>query len=262
MPTEYVFHQSWLSTFYTCPEQARLEMTGQYPRDETEAAAKGTAVHAAIEAVLMRNVGPDEALPIAFATFRDIAAKPEFRWVKVKTEKTALEHIEGGFFSWYDHVLPELGSTVWVEQPFRHLLYEGPDFSVYIAGTIDYYERGKVKDWKLTQNTDKYGRDSWQLKRWSLQATTYGTAIMTEFGYDEVEFEFVALNPMGHRPQVVPMTRNREHSAFLRAQLISVAEFIERNGTDKPWPLSDQHALCSPKWCLNWDNCKGLYVAA
>lgn len=239
-------------------------MIGAYPRDETEAAAKGTAVHAAIEAVINDNVGPDEALPIAFDTFREIAAKPEFRWVKVKTEKTALEHIEGGFFSWYDHVFPELQSTVWVEHPFKFLLDEGQGFesNVWLAGTIDYYERGRVKDWKLTQNTDKYGRDSWQLKRWSLQATVYAAAVMDAFDYAEVEFEFVALNPMGHRPQLVPMTRTQSDVNFLRHQLRSVARFIDTHGTDSPWPLSDQHALCSPKWCLNWDQCKGLYVAA
>jgi hypothetical protein len=26
------------------------------------------------------------------------------------------------------------------------------------------------------------------------------------------------------------------------------------------WPMNDQHALCSPKWCPFWDGCKGSHV--
>lgn len=260
---EHVFHQSWLYTFFTCPEQARLVLNKTYGVDETEAAAKGTAVHAAIQAVIMDLALPDEAVSIAFKTFRDIAAVPEFRYVKTKTENTCLSHIEGAFASWWDYVYPDLKATLWVEHDFKFIAYEDDTRVIYWAGCVDYAETGRVVDWKVSSNKDKYGtkfgQDGWEQKRWAIQPTVYCGAYNQAFG-SIPDFEFVNLDVNGREPQVLPIDRSHGQIEFLTDQTVHVAEFIETHGTERPWPLNDQHALCSEKWCMNWRNCKGRYV--
>lgn len=264
----HVFHQSWLNTFFTCPEQARLVSRGDYPPDDTDASAKGTSVHAAIEGVLRDLILPDEAISLAFKTYREIAAQPHFRYVKSMREATVLSHIEGAFASWWDYVYPDLKATVWIEQPFKFLVYEDDDRVIYWAGTVDYAEQGRIDDWKVSLNKDKFGtkfgQDGWEQKRWAIQPTVYCAAYHYEFGScgePLPEFRFVNLDVRGREPQLLPITRTQADVDFLALQCFHVAEFIERQGVDHPWPLNDQHALCSPKWCLNWPGCKGAFVS-
>lgn len=256
------FHQSWLSNFLTCNEMGRLIYRKEYPADETEAAARGTAVHAGIEAVLNDCVQPDEALSIAFKTYREEAEHPAFRYVKHKKESTVLNHIEGGFASWWDYVYPTLGPSVWVEQRFKFLFHEDDERVIYLSGTADYAERGRVDDWKVTTNKDKYsgafGGDGWEQKRWSVQATTYCEAYRQAFG-TLPKFRFVALDVAGRKPQLLEVERSAGQISFFREQCVSIARQLER-GNSHVYPLNDQHALCSEKWCRNWPNCKGAYV--
>lgn len=262
---EHVFHQSWLNTFFTCPEQARLVMTGDYPPDDTDASAKGTAVHAAIEAVLQDLILPDEAISLAFKTYRELAAEPHFRYVKVKRESTVLSHIEGAFASWWDYVYPDLKATLWIEHPFKFLVYEDDERLIYWAGTVDYAETGRIDDWKVSQNKDKFGlqfgQDGWEQRRWAIQPTVYCDAYSQEFCTVLPEFRFVNLDVQGREPQFLPVTRERWQVDFLVDQCVNVATFVERMGTAVVWPTNDQHALCSEKWCLQWPECKGRYVS-
>jgi hypothetical protein len=259
---EHVIRQSWLDTYFECPEQARLVWTGRYPYDQTEAAAKGTAVHAAIQAVVEHCAGFDEALTEGLDTFRKLSAEEGFRWVKVKREDTCLKHIEGGLTSWWTHVRPTLGATIWCEEQVKLLFHEDDERIIWLSGTPDYADSSGLKDWKLSANQDKYGRDAWKLKRWGIQATVYATMARHLGLYgpeDDVPFEWVALSQKGGKPQLVPTTRTLGDERFLREQVISLVRVIEQ-GTDHTWPLRDQSALCSPDWCLAYPTCKGQYV--
>jgi hypothetical protein len=260
---EHTIHQSWLNEFLLCPERARLGSAHEYPREEDDATARGTAVHASIEAVLIDCLDFNSALQAGVDTFETLAAEPGFAWKKVKTKKTALEHVQGGFTSWYRHVLPTLGSTVWCEERFDFVLHEDDQRVIRIAGTVDYAEQYGLADWKLTANTDKYGkRDGWQQKRWAVQPTFYAAAAY-EAGLfprsEAVPFAFWALSPMGRKPQLLRADRTWEHVQWLKQQLVFAAVTIE---ADLPvWPVNDQHALCSELWCPAWHDCKGKHFA-
>ena len=263
---EHWFHQSWLSTYAECPEMARTEMLKMYPREETDANCKGTAVHAAIEAVLVRNADFADALNVGMDLFRELAATEGFKWVKVKTEKTALEHVAGGFASWYHYVWPTLGASKWVEEHFSLTLHEDDERVIGLAGTVDYAELPSgIRDWKLTSNTDKYksgfGGEGWKQTRWAIQPTAYAAAAYDRGLYAKTEtvpFTFVALSPMGREPQLCPAPRTWDHVQWLLHQLTPIAKLIEANLSQ--WPLRDQHALCSPDWCPHWDACKGQFL--
>lgn len=255
------FHQSWLSTLFECPEQARLIHRDLYPRDQTEAAASGTAVHAAIQAVVVDDASFEDALQRGVDTFRTLEADEAFRWVKVTREQTAIKHIENGLLSWWTWELPRLGAPQLVEEPFRFTFYEDDEREIVLAGTIDYVEASGIKDWKLTGNRDKYGKDGWKLKRWGVQPTVYSAALRHWglYGPDEVvPFEFVALSPQGHKPQVLEAPRSLADVNWLRDQCITAAKQIEANLDE--WVKRDQSALCSPKWCTAYATCKGAHV--
>lgn len=260
MKVEHTFHQSWLDSFFECPEQARHRMLDLYPRAHTDATAKGTAAHTAIEAVVERCETFEDAMRAGADKFRELSAEPGFRWVQVKRERTALLHIENGFRSWYKRVYPSLRATIWCEREFSFLFHEDEKRRIYLAGTVDYADMLGLKDWKLTGNRDKYTRDAWKLKKYALQPTVYAAAAYELGLYDRSEvvpFEFVALPTGGQRPIRVLCERTMEHMGWLRQQCVSVAEHIEAG--QPRWPLRDQSALCSPKWCGVWDQCKGAH---
>lgn len=260
---EHTFRQSWLGTYFECPEQARLVSQDLYPYDQTEAAAKGTAMHAAIEAVVERCADFDSALQEGLDTFREISAEEGFRWVKVKREQTCLTHIVNGFRSWWNHVLPTLGASLGVERKFKFLFHEDGHRRIWLSGTIDYAEALPVgiKDWKLSGNRDKYTKEAWKLKRYAIQPTVY-TAAAYELGWAEpdqaVPFQWVAMSPTRPVPDLVDTERDVRHVNWLRRQCISIAKTIEKNLDE--WPLRDQSALCSPDWCTAWRSCKGAVV--
>lgn len=256
------FRQSWVNTYLTCPEQARRVLINNYPVDETEAAAKGTAVHAAIESVLTKCTSYLDAVDVAVAKFREIASMDEFRWVKVKTEQTAQRHMIGGFSSWYRYVYPYLRATKWCEHSFRFVLCEDDQRVIEISGTADYADADGLMDWKLSGNVDKYGRDAWKLRRWAVQPTFYAAAAFEAGLYTlegEVPFTFIALDLKGSQPQRAPANRTYQHVNWLKSQLVGIARQMEQLGTKSEWTLNDQHPLCSAEWCRIYDQCKGLH---
>lgn len=262
MKREHTFHQSWINTYFECPEQARYIHTGTYPVDETEAAAKGTAVHAAIQAVIQDLASYDEALQVALDTFRGLAELPGFRFVQTLNQSTCEKHIHTAFRTWWDQLLPTLAPTVWCEEQFKFLLYSDYKRDIWLAGTVDYADRNGVKDWKFSMNRDKYGaRDGWKLKRFGVQPTAYAAAAYEAGLYgpdEEVPFQFVCIHPANGKVQTLDCPRTIQHVDWFREQCVSIAEQIE---ADQPrWALRDQSALCSPDWCRAWASCKGKYL--
>ena len=55
--------------------------------------------------------------------------------------------------------------------------------------------------------------------------------------------------------QQVTVTRNAADWRWLEMKLRSFALLAESKLPE--WPRMDSHALCSPKWCENWFDCKG-----
>jgi len=245
--------QSWIGTFFNCPEQARHEMTGSLPRKETDATAIGTAMHAGIEAVLKGDSVENGNL-VAVATFAELIELPEFQWVQIKTPETGFATVERTFHSWANEILPQLPTTFGVEVGFDWPFFETDKYVVHLKGTMDFVgesENGlEVWDWKTA------GRlwDAYETK-WKIQPTIYTWALAQEFGARAYDFVYAIMLKSKQDVQVLITERDERHWKWLEMQLMSMLPLIE---SDFPhWPMRDQHSLCSPKWCSVYDVCRG-----
>lgn len=145
--------------------------------------------------------------------------------------------------------------------PSRHL-YSPPlpavDTEMRWNGTWDvllpYYY---MIDWKSA------GRPytPWERQRWAVQPTFY-TEAARQLGLlpAKSEFRYVVFQKKWNKPvQVVPVYRDVR---FTRHMVRSLWRIVDLHDAlpDGPWPINDQHALCSDKWCPYWATCKGQDV--
>jgi len=260
--TRYTIHQSWLNTFFDCPELARRIAFDGLDDSGSDATAIGTALHAGAEHYL-KNGGAsyEDCYEQAVIAFRYEANLPGFRMVQVASEDTALKYLGVCLRTWFNDVLPKLGSPVAIEWSFKIPLYERDDYTVYLGGAADYVDDiGIMWDWKTAMDADKYGkRKQWEHKRWSIQPTTYTKAWHHETG-ENVPFIFAAcLKGAQPKPaQFVQVDRDESHWAWLQHQIDPIVQMARSDLT--VWPMRDQHVLCSSKWCPAFSECKGKYV--
>lgn len=255
---EITLRQSWLNTFFNCPELARREAFEGLESVETDATAIGTAMHAGAELAVTGAYNYKSCLDYALSEFERLA--PEVRWVQVKRKDTALQYVQTCFDTWWADVRPLLGEPLGIEHTFNVVLWEDDDYVVRLSGTMDFVDDlSIIWDWKSAANADKYGRNAWEHKRWSIQPTVYTYAWWVETG-EVVPFTFAAcLKGFTRRPaQFVTVTRDQTHWDWLGQQIRPIIDLWEADL--KVWPLRDQHVLCSPKWCPAWDTCKGQAV--
>lgn len=258
------FRQSWLKEADTCPERARLTYEHQMPERETDAASLGTAAHAAFEACIEEAkhegtpLDEETTVELYHRAFTELMADPNFRFVKY-TEKSARKFGEDCVRTWYHEVLPDLDvDAAILEQSFVVPLVEDDERVIELSGTIDYREGHWGRDYK-TSGRGEY--TPWEYQRWNVQATAYTYAIhYLEDGEPEtpMEFEFIVLHRKG--VQFLGITRDEGDWEWLKQKCLAYARLIEVDLD--VWPLQDNHALCSEKWCPAWKFCKGAHVDA
>jgi hypothetical protein len=266
---QLTFSQSGLNTLDLCLERGRLLRDVGYddePPNDTNAI--GTSIHEAISTGLvhLRDTGQYHDVgwlqDLAMDTFATLEDQDGFIW-KNYTWNTAERFVLGAVQLWGDELYPIL-DPVYVEERFGPLVVYGDEhFVLRLRGTIDYidYQLGLV-DWKTA------GRSwsPWEKQRWNVQASAYTFAahsaglIPAPVGDETlVPFTFVVFVE-GREVQVqrLTVTRHAGDWEFLIDKMLRVAKLVEAD-LDQ-WPLSDDHALCSEKWCPVWFECKGKYV--
>jgi hypothetical protein len=248
----HTFRQSWLKTAAICPERARRELDGTMPHRETDAAAVGTAVHAGIEAHL-EGLAPEyaDALEVAQNTFAEIEQHPDFIWAKY-SHNTAQSLIDTFLAQWW----PYAGNFVPLEteKHFNVLLHEDDKREIRLSGTIDLVDENiGLADWK-TSGRGAY--EKWEYERWAVQPTVYTYAEYAESGKEgPFPFTYFVMHKKGL--QQFTVWRDASDWAWLRQQAVGYARLIEAGIPE--WPLADNHALCSAKWCPAWYLCKGKH---
>lgn len=250
MKHEHTFRQSWLKTATICPERGRRELNGTMPDRESDAAAIGTAVHAGIEAFLKGELGRyKDAVDLACDKFNDIEQHPSFTWSKY-SHRTAQDRISTYLAHWWG--IKEQFTPLEVEWTFKKKFYEDDERIIYLSGTVDLVDkRLGLIDWK-TSGSGTY--DTWEYDRWAVQPTVYTWA---RHGSETAQHPFTYC--VMHRDGVQQFTVWRSPSdwQWLTQRAIAFAKLIELNLSE--WPMHDDHALCSAKWCPAWSSCKGAF---
>lgn len=290
-PGILTLHQSDLKHFVTCPDQFRI-VNGIQPggdfekpygmRVETDAATLGTTMHAVIEHELTeaRFQRADDAVRWAKNWMGDLVYGYIRSGTEYRTEsfgenpKQALKALEGLVRRWFasderQHwlaLVKDHPGCVNVEYSFDVPFItnrEGRYHSIRLAGQMDVLDtyHHRVVDWKTTGR--KYER--WEKQRWDLQSNVYtyaaaqqGKLERHEQGY---QFDFIVFNHKYQDPEPQKVTVWRENGAWgwLTQQVSNMVAMIESDLT--VWPVRDDHALCGPKWCPIWDQCKGTFVS-
>lgn len=266
----HTFRQSVVGELDTCPERGRAAMAGEIPPDESDAAALGTACHAGFEAAARSLLAGDPlTLPaieeIAQDEFTRVTQQPWFRWAKY-SEESCRAHISRVVELFYDELYHQLDPIV-VEWGFGPLVvHEDESRVIQIAGTVDLHDAGFGPcDYKTTEHGRTYrrgfGGDAWQLDRWAIQPTVYVEALRQAGHVDpEGPWRFTYFGfELGKEPalHVTSVWRTPADLRWMRDKLVSYAVLAEAG--IPVWPKQDNHALCSPKWCLHWGNCKGAH---
>jgi len=254
-------HQSWLNTLTLCPERARLEGVGLMPELETDAASAGTAVHAAIETNLESGgLSLEDMVSIARQSFQDAVDGPHFEWKKYTPDQVDAFMVSC-LSNWVAHVEPTLmGLDIQTEVVFNLPLVDDDQRVITLGGMMDVLCSTKVIDWK-TNGSREYAE--WEYKRWAVQPTMYTWAAHQLTGHT-LPFEYVVMEkPSKRRPDGIhrfTVERGPEDWSWLAVQAVDAARLIELELDT--WTKNDTHALCSPKWCPAWMQCKGAYVGA
>lgn len=243
--------QSFLKEGDLCAERARTVHAKPEQRRETDAACAGTAVHTAIENTIACDLAMVDGIEIAEQTFAELTNLDNFVWVKYNA-KAASNWIRKCYTNWYREILPTLATVdAELEHEFTVTLFDDPDRLVELNGTIDYFSTDGLKDWK----TSSREYVPWEHRRWDVQATIYSFAA-ARLGWvtqEPVEFELVVMHPGG--VQRLMLERTQKDWDWLAQKADALCGLIEADlGL---WPKNDGHALCSPKWCDNWKDCKG-----
>lgn len=262
--TQVYLRQSSINTFMKCPERARHEFF-VLDRDKqyyTDASATGQALHRAIEATMRQDIiaHPKAFTAYARAQLRIIDHEDGIRYVQNDLEH-CLDYFKGwsnAFFNCQAAMDIMHHPDLRIEEPFCLKVGEREDVELWFEGKMDAVTYD-VADWKTAAR--KY--NEYEAQAWHIQPTMYVWAANTLGLTDERKFRYLVFPKTKSDPQVqiVPISRSLGATRFLMDQGWRIANLIKRMGTDGPWPTNDQHWLCSEKWCLNWNDCKGSFLS-
>lgn len=277
---EITIRQSWLNGFMDCPERARRYAARIDVDPPNDASGVGTAFHFAVEtAINARLAGQSEQLDDMLQSFHfafdELCENGEhdqpLRWVK-RNYNQAITYGEDMVGRFHADVYPHL-DPIATEVGFGPVEIGSHDgWRVSAHGSVDYIDRvlGLV-DWKSASRTYK----PWEKRRWAIQPTVYlaaGNVLAALGGHTPWDVMGVAFTDTFHycvfpdttkpadRIQLIEVTRAESQLGWLVEQAVSIGRMIAALGFDAPWPMRDQHALCSEKWCPSWAGCKGAHL--
>ena len=260
--TRVYLRQSSINTFMKCPERARHEffLLDREKQYYTDASATGQALHHGLEGVMRGLINEPRDLEASCKlALRHINRVDGIRFVQNDLD-TCMKFYRGWSEATFANVaIMDIASSpdLRVEEPFCLLVGQRDNVELWFEGKMDAVTHDVV-DWKTAAR--KYNEH--EADRWHIQPTMYVWAaskllLTTNRGFRYFVFPKVQKNPV---IQEVSIRRSLGSTQFLIEQGWRIADFMIKMGTDNPWPVNDQHWLCSEKWCLNWAGCKGQYV--
>lgn len=269
-------HQSDIKDWLNCGHQTFLKKQIEGQRFETDAATVGTVLHKVIETEMDEGFffTEQEALQFAMGYFLELLVDYQkkgsvYSRSSFDTDEKAIKVIERVVKIWYrSDERADFGQmteflTEWdFDVPFDIRV---GGYDVYLEGQSDLVvPNRKIVDWKTASQSYK----PWEKRRWDVQSTAYTYAgayegLLVPDKRGEYEFDFVVFDTKGGTigpPTVIPVKRSPRNWDWLRVQVTNML-MVQQALPEGPWPMSDQHVLCSPKWCPVWADCKGAVVS-
>lgn len=262
--THIWFRQSWLDTAFRCPERGRLAATKpEWDSVTSDSALLGTSVHHGIETFINGGCAIDEIAQTAIE-FLEAFDEP-IKWTKYDTVQSMFTHVHNCADGWARDIYPNLPNLedAKTEESFKIPLWSQHGYTVGITGTIDLVAEGQLWDWKTSGRTYRAS----EKQKYAIQGTIYALAALKS------DLVTVASLPMqfnygvmirGSKPQgqILSITRTQGHIDFATRRMKQLVDLLHFYGLDKPWPMDDDHFLCSSTWCPWWSICKGAHLTA
>ncbi len=257
--------QSWLDDFMRDPERARLGIVKPEWNGPSDATSLGTAAHAACETMLTTDSDAEALAAIEPALDHELS-QPNIKWNKYDSRADLLRRATHCYIAWRNDILPILPRPGSAEVKFQVVLYSLPDGrTVGIEGTQDYVPHlvNELWDWKFP------GRDYRQAdkQKHAIQPTIYSLAAVKGGLQSVTDFEFTypldftygigVTQVKQAKAQVFTVRRDWPHAEWAITRIRQAVDLFLNFGTATPWPMNDEHFLCSDKWCPWWSICKG-----
>jgi hypothetical protein len=256
--------QSWLGDALMCMQRGRFQITHPEFRTGSDATIMGTAVHTAIERVLVGDVDPKDIGSVAISAVQALQQEDNWKQTNIKPE-TIEPHTGIMAETWVREIMPHVMFGGQVEYKFKvptnSFVQVGNDvYEMWFEGTMDYLSPdGVLWDWKTSSR--KYSQVEKQKQ--NIQSSVYAfAACYNELSTFPVQFNFgVMTRATNSQGQVVPVQRTSAHGSWVVKQAASLVQSAVRMGQEINWPINDQHFLCSEAWCSWWSVCKGAHVS-
>lgn len=258
-----LIRQSWWGTHIECNERGRLAIL--HPDDDIsgDAAACGTATHAAIEDCINGVIGPEDMKARAEEAAHRLLDTEPIRFLTFDTIDEMVEMAGLCAEAWGRDMWPTLPKGGRTEVKFEvHDLFRVEGVKVGITGTADYVLPDRIMDWKTSGK--RY--DHKKVQKFYHQPTIYSLAA-AEGGFGgsysfPMEFTYGVV-VRNKRPVVQQLTvvRTEEHVDWLLHRMETMVRNYLRVGLDTPWNMTDTGFLCSDRWCPWYDKCRGAHVS-
>lgn len=277
-------HQSDIETFTQCPEKKRLSILAGMNEEtfQSDAAFVGTCMHGVIQHELENGPFDDLFSAQQYSAFIYLQGfeamiadgKTVYSRETFGNDQKALEALARLVEVWWvsserDMLMMMDPADMRVEWQFDRQFTkidtdDGP-LPIFLAGTADLVLPWAVWDWKSASSP--YQR--WEKQRWGVQPSVYTWAaadagLIVPNKDEKFEFRFkVALRRMKPEPfQDVPIYRSARSYEWLERRVQNIVSYVMRVGLTNEWTLTDNSALCGPKWCPFWEVCKGKHIDA
>ena len=257
--------QSWWGTFTECNERGRLAIIDPDADGEGDAAAAGTAAHAAIEECINGTIAPSELKANA-----ELHAHRLLDTLNI--EFKSFDHWQD-LVSWAGKCAEAWGRDIWpkrpkggrTEVPFKvRDLTRVDGVRVGITGTIDLVLPNDLRDWKTSArryDEKKYQKNAHQPTFYSIAAVEGGLDVPWQYTWPMPFTYGVMVRNVKPTCQQFTVVRTEAHAAWLMHRIEQAVRMMLTLGLEKEWPTNDTSFLCSDRWCPWWDGCKGKYLS-
>ena len=157
--------QSWLGDTLMCMQRGKFQITHPEFRSGSDATIMGTAVHAAIERVLVGDLDPSKIAGVAQESLEALMAEDNWKQTNIKPD-TMMPHTGLMAETWVRDIMPHVTFGGEVEYKFKvptpALVQVGNDlYEIWFEGTMDYLSPdGVLWDWKTSSR--KYSQSEKQ----------------------------------------------------------------------------------------------------